>query len=178
MGELLEIGGSPSGFYRAFGSYLRNIAAGSFPSDTVWRGVVFEQLTIEFSYKNGALCDSLRNTCHARALRPATDAEINTSKDYAFRINEILKSFWAECGVTLVDFKLEFGNLLGGTVILADEISPDTCCPVLFLVITAQTATVRRISSQFGSFKAIMNPAEQIAVKSSKKESPKAFSLP
>ena len=132
MGELLEIGGSPSGFYRAFGSYLRNIAAGSFPSDTVCRGVVFEQLTIEFSYKNGALCDSLRNTCHARALRPATDAEIN----------------------------------------------PNTCCPVLFLVITAQTATVRRISSQFGSFKAIMNPAEQIAVKSSKKESPKAFSLP
>ena len=90
-------------------------------------GVVFEQPTIEFSYKNDALGDPLLNTLHARALGLATDTEIEQIKCYAFRINEILKAFWAECGVTLVDFKLEFGRLPDGTIVLADEISPDTC---------------------------------------------------
>ena len=107
---------------------VRNIAAGSFSK---WygmeEGVVFEQPTIEFSYKNDALGDPLLNTLHARALGLATDTEIEQIKCYAFRINEILKAFWAECGVTLVDFKLEFGRLPDGTIVLADEISPDTC---------------------------------------------------
>lgn len=107
---------------------VRNIAAGSFSKRYgMEEGVVFEQPTIEFSYKNDALGDPLLNTLHAKALGLATDAEIEQIKCYAFRINEILKAFWAECGVTLVDFKLEFGRLSDGTIVLADEISPDTC---------------------------------------------------
>ena len=107
---------------------VRNIAAGSFSKRYgMEEGVVFEQPTIEFSYKNDALGDPLLNTLHARALGLATDTEIEQIKCYAFRINEILKAFWAECGVTLVDFKLEFGRLSDGTIVLADEISPDTC---------------------------------------------------
>ena len=107
---------------------VRNIAAGSFSKRYgMEEGVVFEQPTIEFSYKNDALGDPLLNTLHARALGLATDTEIEQIKCYAFRINEILKAFWAECGVTLVDFKLEFGRLPDGTIVLADEISPDTC---------------------------------------------------
>ena len=107
---------------------VRNIAAGSFSKRYgMEEGVVFEQPTIEFSYKNDALGDPLLNALHARALGLATDTEIEQIKCYAFRINEILKAFWAECGVTLVDFKLEFGRLPDGTIVLADEISPDTC---------------------------------------------------
>ena len=107
---------------------VRNIAAGSFSMRYgVEEGTVFEQPTIEFSYKNDSLGDPLLNTNHAKALKLATDAEIATIRTMALRINEILKSFWAECGVTLVDFKLEFGRLSDGTIILADEISPDTC---------------------------------------------------
>ena len=107
---------------------VRNIAAGSFSMRYgVEEGTVFEQPTIEFSYKNDSLGDPLLNADHAKALKLATDAEIATIRTMALRINEILKSFWAECGVTLVDFKLEFGRLSDGTIILADEISPDTC---------------------------------------------------
>ncbi len=107
---------------------VRNIAAGSFSKRYgMEEGDVFEQPTIEFSYKNDALGDPLLNTLHARALGLATDTEIEQIKCYAFRTNEILKAFWAECGVTLVDFKLEFGRLPDGTIVLADEISPDTC---------------------------------------------------
>ena len=107
---------------------VRNIAAGSFSKRYgVEEGMVFEQPTIEFSYKNDSLGDPLLNMDHAKALKLATDAEIATIRTMALRINEILKSFWAECGVTLVDFKLEFGRLSDGTIILADEISPDTC---------------------------------------------------
>ncbi|MDD6200724.1 MAG: phosphoribosylaminoimidazolesuccinocarboxamide synthase [Firmicutes bacterium] len=107
---------------------IRNIAAGSFSKRYgVEEGVVFDSPTIEFSYKNDALGDPLCNAYHAMALHLATEAEIETIKRYAFRINEILREFWAGCGVTLVDFKLEFGRLSDGTVVLADEISPDTC---------------------------------------------------
>ena len=107
---------------------IRNIAAGSFSKRYgVEEGVVFEQPTIEFSYKNDDLGDPLLNTYHALALKLATPAEIETIKDYSFRVNEFLKAFWAQCGVTLVDFKLEFGKLSDGTIVLADEISPDTC---------------------------------------------------
>ena len=67
------------------------------------------------------------NDYHALALRLATCEEIETIKKYSFAINEFLKNFWKGCGVTLVDFKLEFGRLSDGTIVLADEISPDTC---------------------------------------------------
>ena len=107
---------------------VRNISAGSFAKHYgVEEGIVFDQPTIEFSYKNDALGDPLLNTRHALALKLATPEEINTIEKYSFRINEILKDFWKTCGVTLVDFKLEFGRLSDGTIVLADEISPDTC---------------------------------------------------
>ena len=106
---------------------VRNISAGSFAKHYgVEEGIVFDQPTIEFSYKNDALGDPLLNTFHALALKLATPAEIETIKSYSFRINELLKAFWRTCGVTLVDFKLEFGRLSDGTIVLADEISPDT----------------------------------------------------
>ena len=107
---------------------VRNISAGSFSKRYgIEEGVQFDEPTIEFSYKNDELGDPLLNTFHAKALHLATDDEINTIKKYSFKVNEVLKNFWAECGVTLVDFKLEFGRLSDGTVVLADEISPDTC---------------------------------------------------
>ena len=107
---------------------VRNIAAGSFSKRYgVDEGMVFEEPVIEFSYKNDALGDPLLNTDHALALKVATRAEIDTIKRYALQINSILKAFWAECGVTLVDFKLEVGKTADGSNILADEISPDTC---------------------------------------------------
>ena len=107
---------------------VRNIAAGSFSKRYgVDEGMVFEEPVIEFSYKNDALGDPLLNTDHALALKVATRAEIDTIKSYALKVNSSLKAFWAECGVTLVDFKLEFGKTTDGSIILADEISPDTC---------------------------------------------------
>ena len=107
---------------------VRNIAAGSFSKRYgVEEGVVFDQPTIEFSYKNDALGDPLLNTKHALALKVATPEEIETIERYSLKINEVLKSCWLSCGVILVDFKLEFGRLADGTIVLADEISPDTC---------------------------------------------------
>ena len=107
---------------------VRNISAGSFAKRYgVEEGIVFDQPTIEFSYKNDALGDPLLNTYHALALKLATAEEIETIKNYAFAVNKVLKAFWAECGVTLVDFKLEFGKVADGSIVLADEISPDTC---------------------------------------------------
>lgn len=106
---------------------VRNISAGSFAKHYgVEEGIPFASPTIEFSYKNDALGDPLLNEYHARALKLATAEEIETIKKYSFQINEALKEFWASCGVTLVDFKLEFGRLADGTIVLADEISPDT----------------------------------------------------
>ena len=107
---------------------IRNISAGSFAKHYgVEEGIVFREPTIEFSYKNDELGDPLLNAYHAQALGLVTKEETEIIKRYAFRINEVLKAFWAECGVTLVDFKVEFGRLADGTIILADEISPDTC---------------------------------------------------
>ena len=107
---------------------IRNIAAGSFSKRYgVEEGVVFSQPTIEFSYKNDELGDPLLNTSHALALGLATQEEIDTIRRLAFQTNDLLRAFWSSCGVTLVDFKLEFGRLSDGTVILADEIRPDTC---------------------------------------------------
>lgn len=106
---------------------IRNISAGSFAKHYgVEEGIVFDQPTIEFSYKNDELGDPLLNHYHALALKLATAEEIATIEKYAFKINEVLKAFWLSAGVTLVDFKLEFGRLSDGTIVLADEISPDT----------------------------------------------------
>ena len=107
---------------------IRNISAGSFAKRYgVEEGIVFDEPTIEFSYKNDALGDPLINEYHALALKLATKEEIETIKKYAFGVNDQLKKFWSGCGVTLVDFKLEFGKVEDGSIVLADEISPDTC---------------------------------------------------
>ena len=107
---------------------IRNLSAGSSAKRYgVEEGIVFDAPTIEFSYKNDDLGDPLINAYHALALKLATQEEIDTIKKYAFAVNDVLKAFWAECGVILVDFKLEFGRLSDGTIVLADEISPDTC---------------------------------------------------
>ena len=107
---------------------IRNISAGSFAKRYgVEEGIVFDQPTIEFSYKNDDLGDPLLNRYHALALKLATEDEINTIERMAFKVNEVLKAYFLGLNITLVDFKLEFGRLFDGTIVLADEISPDTC---------------------------------------------------
>ena len=106
---------------------IRNISAGSFAARYgVEEGIVFDEPTIEFSYKCDELNDPLMNSYHAIALKLATPQEIDTIKAMAFKVNDVLREFWKSVGVTLVDFKLEFGRLPDGTIILADEIAPDT----------------------------------------------------
>ena len=107
---------------------IRNISAGSFSKRYgVEEGIVFAAPTIEFSYKNDDLGDPLLNAYHALALGLATAEEIETIKSMAFKVNEFLKGFFKKLNIDLVDFKLEFGRLSDGTIVLADEISPDTC---------------------------------------------------
>ena len=107
---------------------IRNVSAGSFAKRYgVEEGIVFDEPTIEFSYKNDDLGDPLINSYHALALHLATKEEIETIKKYAFKVNEVLKAYFLHLGVKLIDFKLEFGRLPDGTIVLADEISPDTC---------------------------------------------------
>ena len=107
---------------------IRNISAGSFAKRYgVNEGIVFSEPTIEFSYKNDDLHDPLINSYHALALGLATKKEIEEIKAMAFKVNDILKEYFLSLNVKLVDFKLEFGRLRDGTIVLADEISPDTC---------------------------------------------------
>ena len=107
---------------------VRNISAGSFAKRYgVEEGIVFDAPTVEFSYKNDDLGDPLINDDHAIALKLATAGEIKQIKENALTVNKELQGLWGKCGVTLVDFKLEFGRLADGTIVLADEISPDTC---------------------------------------------------
>ncbi len=107
---------------------IRNISAGSFAKRYgVEEGIVFDAPTIEFSYKNDDLGDPLFNSYHAVALKVATWEEIETIKEMAFKINELLKDYFKQMNIDLVDFKVEFGRLSDGTIVLADEISPDTC---------------------------------------------------
>ena len=107
---------------------VRNVSAGSFSKRYgVEEGIRFENPTIEFSYKNDELGDPLLNEYHALALKLATREEIDQIKAMAFKVNELLREFFDKCGVELIDFKIEFGRLSDGTIVLADEISPDTC---------------------------------------------------
>lgn len=107
---------------------IRNISAGSFAKHYgVDEGIVFDEPTIEFSYKNDDLGDPLLNAYHAIALKLATREEIETIKAMAFKVDEVLTEYFKKLGIRLVDFKLEFGRLSDGTIVLADEISPDTC---------------------------------------------------
>ena len=90
---------------------------------------MFDAPTIEFSYKNDSLGDPLINSYHALALKLATAEELEQIKALAFRVNDLLKGIMKGIGIDLVDFKLEFGRLPDGSIVLADEISPDTCRP-------------------------------------------------
>ena len=107
---------------------VRNISAGSFAKRYgMEEGIVFDEPTFEFSYKNDDLGDPLLNTSHALALKLATREEIALIRKYTMMVNDLLKGFMKEIGIDLVDFKLEFGKTSDGTIVLADEISPDTC---------------------------------------------------
>ncbi len=106
---------------------IRNIAAGSFSKRLgVPEGTPFKAPTIEFSYKNDELGDPLINDYFAIAMELATREEIDAIVKYAFKVNEVLKDFFLKANIELVDFKIEFGRY-HGQIILADEISPDTC---------------------------------------------------
>lgn len=106
---------------------IRNVAAGSMSKRLgIEEGTSLIVSTLEFSYKNDAFGDPLINDDHAVAMGLATREQLAVIREYAFRINDLLKAYFLERKMKLIDFKLEFG-LYDGKVILADEISPDTC---------------------------------------------------
>ena len=107
---------------------VRNITAGSFCKRYgVEEGIVLDQPIFEMSYKNDEFGDPLLNDDHAVALKLATREEIDFLRSKTLKINEIMKKFFLKMDLKLVDFKLEFGKDVDGNIILADEISPDTC---------------------------------------------------
>ena len=107
---------------------IRNIAAGSMAKRLgLEEGLVLKCPVFELSYKDDDLGDPMINESHVLAMGYATEDELNTIKTYALKVNEIMKEFFLKINVELVDFKLEFGKLSDGTIVLADEISPDTC---------------------------------------------------
>ncbi|MDE6075393.1 MAG: phosphoribosylaminoimidazolesuccinocarboxamide synthase, partial [Clostridia bacterium] len=106
---------------------IRNVAAGSFSKKYgVVEGTKLANPTIEVSYKNDDLGDPLINNYHALALNLATKEEIDTITKMAFAVNDAMKAFFKQLKIDLIDFKLEFGRFKG-QIVLADEISPDTC---------------------------------------------------
>jgi phosphoribosylaminoimidazole-succinocarboxamide synthase len=107
---------------------VRNIAAGSLAKRLgLPEGHKMKKTVLEFSYKDDELGDPMVNEYHIFAMEFATKDELKTISDYALRINEILREYLAKANIILVDFKLEFGKTSDGTIVLADEISPDTC---------------------------------------------------
>ena len=107
---------------------VRNIAAGSLSKRLgLPEGTKLAKTVLEFSYKDDALGDPMVNSYHIFAMQLATPEELKLISDYALKINEILTAYLAQFNIELVDFKLEFGKTSDGTIVLADEISPDTC---------------------------------------------------
>ncbi len=107
---------------------VRNVAAGSFSKRYgVEEGTPFKAPTLEFSYKNDELGDPLINDYQAIALGVATREDIEIISDIAFKVNEALKEIFLNIGIKLIDFKIELGKTIDGEIVLADEISPDTC---------------------------------------------------
>jgi phosphoribosylaminoimidazole-succinocarboxamide synthase len=107
---------------------VRNVAAGSFSKRMgVEEGKQLLCPILEFSYKNDDLGDPFINDYYALALGLATKEEIDTITKYAFKVNEFMLKFFKGLNIDLIDFKIEFGKTSDGTIILADEISPDTC---------------------------------------------------
>ena len=107
---------------------VRNIAAGSLSKRLgLPEGTKLAKTVLEFSYKDDALGDPMVNSYHIFAMQLATPEELKLISDYALKINEIMTAYLAQFNIELVDFKLEFGKTSDGTIVLADEISPDTC---------------------------------------------------
>lgn len=107
---------------------VRNIAAGSLAKRLgLPEGTVMKHPVLEYCYKDDALGDPMVNDYHIRAIELATEDELATIADYSFCVNDFLRRHFAGVGIDLVDFKIEFGRTPDGTIILADEISPDTC---------------------------------------------------
>jgi len=107
---------------------IRNYSAGSFAKKLgLEEGIRLARPTLEFSYKNDDLHDPFINEYYALALNLATKEEIETITKYAFTVNEVMQAYFSSLGIDLIDFKIEFGRLADGTIILADEVSPDTC---------------------------------------------------
>ena len=107
---------------------VRNVAAGSFSKRLgVEEGTPLKTTVLEYCYKDDALGDPMVNDYHILAMGYATKEELDTIADYTFRINEFLKDFFKKINIDLIDFKIEFGKTPDGKIILADEISPDTC---------------------------------------------------
>ena len=106
---------------------IRNFSAGSFAKKMgMEEGIKFKQPTLEFSYKNDDLGDPFINKYYALALDLATEEEINTIEKYAFIVNDVMREYFDSLGIELIDFKIEFGRY-HGQIILADEVSHDTC---------------------------------------------------
>ncbi len=107
---------------------VRNVAAGSFSKKLgIEEGTPLKTPTLEFSYKNDDLGDPFINDYYALGLGLATKEEIDLITKYAFMVNDFMLKFFKELNIDLIDFKIEFGKTADGTIILADEISPDTC---------------------------------------------------
>lgn len=107
---------------------VRNIAAGSFSKRFgVEEGTVLKCPTLEFCLKDDSLGDPMVNDYHILACGWATKEELDIISEITFKVNDFLKSYLADANITLVDFKLEFGKTTDGQIVLADEISPDTC---------------------------------------------------
>lgn len=107
---------------------VRNIAAGSLAKRLgLDEGTKLSKTVLEFCYKDDALGDPMVNEYHILAMNYCTEDELNLISKYALKINDILSDYLKDLGIELIDFKLEFGKTLDGTIVLADEISPDTC---------------------------------------------------
>lgn len=107
---------------------VRNIAAGSLSKRLgLPEGQKLAKTVLEYSYKNDELGDPMINDYHIFAMELATPEELKQISAYAFKINDLLTAFLKDLGIELIDFKLEFGRTMDGQIILADEISPDTC---------------------------------------------------
>lgn len=107
---------------------VRNVAAGSMAKRLgLEEGYKLKTTVFEFSYKDDALGDPLINSYHAVAIGAATFDEIDTILEMTAKINDLLKEFFGKLNINLIDFKIEFGKLANGEIVLADEISPDTC---------------------------------------------------
>ncbi len=107
---------------------VRNVAAGSLAKRLgMEEGTVLKTTVLEYCYKDDALGDPMINEYHIAALEAATPAELSVIADYSLKVNTYLSEFLKEYKIELIDFKLEYGRLADGTIVLADEISPDTC---------------------------------------------------